>query len=261
MKDFKSVLKEINRILDEILVFDIILNSVIIFLTCYLGLMLLSLNPWYALFPTLAYFIALLFRDIKKNKYMMVEEKYTPLYEKLRTSVDNADVNNEVVEELKKEVINDLRNVKVSSFVRMRRITAKVFSCVFLCFIILLLAMYGIQLANFNLKFEKVKELIYGIGKGGGDEGGDELTAGSGEGDENIYGREHIAKLGKEELKIKIKMPTIETISEIEEPPEREFEEAFPDEIFTSASGAYEEKIAIENQKLVKEYFKKLSEG
>ena len=65
-----------------------------------------------------------------------------------------------------------------------------------------------------------------------------------------------------QELEIKIKRPSLEVIGcEFYEIPEKEFEETFPDEIFAIAAGSYEERITIENQKLVKDYFKELSKG
>ncbi|MEA2036511.1 MAG: hypothetical protein U9O94_03320, partial [Nanoarchaeota archaeon] len=114
MKNFRKVLKEVNLIVDGVMAFDIILTSALIFLICYLGLMLVKLNPWYGLFPTLAYLIFLLYIDINTNKFKLVENKYAPLYEKLRTSADNINLENEVVDELQKEVISDLGNVRVS---------------------------------------------------------------------------------------------------------------------------------------------------
>ncbi len=264
MKNFKSVLKEVNVIVDEVMAFDIILTSVLIFLGFYLGLMLINLNPWYALFPTLVYFAFLLYIDLNTNKYKIVENKYAPLYEKLRTAADNVNVQNEVVEELDKEVIDDLKNVRVSSFVKIRRVSYKVLGSVILCLLILFASIYGVSFGDFNVALETVKDFVYKEGGAGGGSGlGDELVSGTGEGEGGeIFGEESIAKLGMNELEIRIKQPTIEMIgSEVYEVPDKEFEETFPDEIFAVSSGSYEEKITIENQKLVKDYFNELSKS
>ncbi len=263
MKGFDKVLKEVNIIVDEVLSFDIILTSVLIFLGFYLGLMLINLNPWYALFPTLAYLSFLLYRDLNTNKYKIVEDKYTPLYERLRTAADNIDRENEVVDELEHEVADNLRDVRVSSFVKIKKVSYKVLGSVILCLIILFVSIYNVNFGGFSAVFEGVKELVYKEGgSGGGDMPGDELVAGKGGEDGEIYGEESIARIGNQEINIKIKQASLEVVgSEVSEAPEREFEETFPEEIFATSAGGYEEKITIENQKLVKDYFKELSKS
>ncbi|MBW2974828.1 hypothetical protein KY366_03855 [Candidatus Woesearchaeota archaeon] len=263
MKRFEDVLKEVNLIVDEVLSFDIILTSVLIFLGFYLALMLIKLNPWYSLFPTLAYLSFLLYVDLNKSKYRMVENEYAPLYEKLRTAADNIKVENEVVDELENSVINDLRNVRVSSFVKITKVSYKVLGSVLLCLIILFASIYNVNFGDFSLVFEKVKEIpIFGEGSGEGGKMGDTIAAGKGGDDDAIYGEESIAQIGNQEVEIRIKKASIEAIgSESYEMPDKEFEETFPDEIFATSAGSYEEKITIENQKLVRDYFKELSKS
>lgn len=263
MKGFRNVLKEVNVIVDEVLVFDIILTSILIFLCFYLALMLININPWYAIFPTLAYLAFLLYIDLNTNKYKIVENKYAPLYEKLRTAADNADKESIVVDELETEVVRDLSNVSVSSFVKIRKVSYKVLGSVILCLMILFASIYNVNFGDWNAAFDMVKDFVYKEGGvGGGGELGDELVAGKGEGDGDIYGEESIANIGMQELEIKIKQPTMEVIgSEIYEIPEKEFEETFPEEIFAVSEGSYEEKLTIENQKLIKDYFKELSKS
>lgn len=263
MKDFKAILKEVNRVVDEVLSFDIILTSVLIFLVCYLILMLVNLNPWYSLFPTLGYLLFLGYIDLNTNKYKIVENKYAPLYEKLRTAADNVNTENEVVNELENDVVRNLRDVRVSSFVKIKKISYKVLGSVVLCLLILFASIYNIHFGGLDTAFDKVRDLIYREGTGGGDGAiGDELVVGKGGGEGDIYGEESIAKIGSQEVEIRIKQPTMEVAgSENYEMPEKEFEETFPEEIFASSSGGYEEKITVENQKLVKDYFKELNKG
>ena len=263
MKNFKQVLNEVNVIVEEVLAFDIILTSVLIFLAFYLVLMLLSLNPWYALFPTLAYLAFLLYIDVNTNKYKIVENKYAPLYEKLRTAADNVNVENEVVDELEGEVVIDLRNVRVSSFVKIKKVSYKVLGSVILCLVILFSSIYNVHFGDLNFTLEGIKDLIYKEGTGaGGSELGDELVSGKGGEGEDIYGDESIAKIGNNEVEIKIKQASVEIVgTELYELPERDFEETFPEEIFAASSAGYEERITIENQKLVKDYFEELSKS
>ena len=170
MKNFKDILKEVNVIVEEVLAFDIILTSVLIFLVGYLVLMLVNLNPWYSLFPTLAYLSFLLYVDLSTNKYKMVESKYTPLYEKLRTAADHLDEDNPIVGELQEEVKGDLSNVRVSSFVRIKKISYKVLGSIILCLIILFASIYNINFGRLDISLEDIRDLIYKEGKGSGGE-------------------------------------------------------------------------------------------
>ncbi len=260
MIDFRKVLREINLVLDEVLLFDVILNSVLIFLGFYLGLMLLNFNPWYALFPTLGYFLYLLQRDVRKNKYAMVEDAYKPLAIKLRTAADSAEKENEIVQQLKREVVMDLEHVPVSSFVRTPRITGKIMASVVLCFLILLAAIYNINLSPFKIDLASVLGKLLEAGGDGSGGRGDKEGLGRGGQERDIYGEGRVAELGDEELEVIIRRSSTEAVGvTVDEPPQREFEEAFPDEVFVAASGAFEEKINVENQKLVKQYFKELT--
>jgi hypothetical protein len=261
MKEFKKILNEVNVIVEEVLAFDIILTSVLIFLLFYLILMLINFNAWYALFPTLAYLLFLLYKDLNKNKYKMVEANYKPLYEKLRTAADNVDVENEIVDDLEKEVTQDLTNVPISSFVKLKKVSYKVLGSVILCLVILFASIYNVNFGDWNAAFEGIKDYVIGETSGtGGGLRGDELNAGTEGGDAELYGEESMAQIGNEEVQITIKQSTAEVIgSELHELPDREFEETFPDEIFTTAAAGYEEKITVENQELVKNYFKELS--
>jgi len=262
MKTFKGVLKEVNLIVEEVLAFDIILTSVLIFLGFYLALMLFNVNPWYSLFPTLAYLSFLLYVDLNTNKYKIVENQYQPLYEKLRTSADNVEQENEIVDELQHEVVSDLRNVKISSFVKINKISYKVLGSLIICLLILFTSIYNVHFGDFNITLDQIGSIIYKSGRSIGNESGDEFVAGDSEGDDDIYGEGSIAKIGNKELEIKIKQASLEIIgNQLEDIPEKEFEETFPDEVFAEASGSYEERITIENQKLVKNYFKELSKS
>ena len=76
MKGFIKVVKEVNETLNNIIVFEIILNSIMIFLMVYVVLSVSTLNVLYALLPAVVYFIVVSYERVKKNKARIVEEKY-----------------------------------------------------------------------------------------------------------------------------------------------------------------------------------------
>jgi len=237
MKGFKKVVKEVNETLNDILVFETIINSIMIFLMIYVILSISNLNALYALLPAIVYLIVVSYNKIKKSKAKIVEEKYEVLDEKLRTAVDNVDMDNPIVNELQSDVVQNIRKVKASSFVNTKRMAYKITGCVVLCFTIIFLATLNIHFFDFSVVFDKIPKYIIGEGKPSGVAGGDSLGAGAYSGDGSIYGAESVAKIGDEELNIEIKPVNFEiSIRNVKEASEKHFDEQFPEEVFLKAS-------------------------
>ena len=138
MKNFINAIKEINSTLNFLIVFEAILNTVIFFLVVYFLLSLVNLFPIIAAVPAVIYFIMRMKIDSKKDKRKIVESKYAPLKEKLRTAADNINEENPVVNELEEEVMKDLKNVGLSSFIQTKKISYKIFATILLSFAIVL---------------------------------------------------------------------------------------------------------------------------
>ena len=132
MKNFIKVIREINRTLNFLIIFETTINAVIFFLVVYLLLSLINLYPILALIPALVYFISRLYVNSKVDKRKIVEGKYEPLKEKLRTAADNLGEENPVVNELQDEVVHDLKNVGLSSFISTKRVSYKIMTTILL---------------------------------------------------------------------------------------------------------------------------------
>lgn len=251
-------MKEINSTLNHIILFDNILNSLIIFLSVYLVLSIFSFYPIAALAPALVYLTAISYISIVGNKAKIVEGKYANLNEKLRTAADNIQLENPVVEALQEEVIEEIKEVRASSFYNQRRTSLKILASVILCFLIVFVATLNLDFLNFRVLIDNIqlieKEIL------GAEEGGEIPSAGEGD-SRDIYGEESIATLGGKELEIEIKPVNYEinvkSIGDVAE--KKQFEEEFPEEVFASSTEGFEENIPIDHQELVKEYFKELA--
>ena len=127
MKNFANLINEVNRTLNEIFLFETLIHTILLFLVVYLFLSLFNLYPISALVPAAIYFVLSAYSKFRKNKIRIVEGKYSPLNEKLRTAADNVNEDNPVVNELEEEVVRDLKNVGLSSFVQTRKISYKIF--------------------------------------------------------------------------------------------------------------------------------------
>ncbi len=260
MKSFINVVKEINSTLNSIVLFDNILNSFIIFLSVYLALSIFNFYPLLASLPAIAYLALSSYKEVISSKAKLIETKYGYLNEKLRTAADNASMENPVVDALHEEVIEEIKDVRASSFFNQKKTSLKILSLIVLCFLIVFLSTLNLSFLDFRVLMDNIQ--IIGNGGVAAGEGGETPSAGEA-GNQDIYGEESIASLGKEEVKIEIKPVNYEVNAKSigDAPEEKEFEETFPEEVFASSTEGFEENIPISQQELVKEYFKKLAGG
>jgi len=256
MKQFQSVVKEINKTLNEIILFENIVNTTLVFLTFYLILSVLDFNPLYSFIPALLYLGFYSYVSFKSYKPIIVEGKYAPLKEKLRTAADNISVSNPVVEELEYEVTSEMKNVGLSMFINPRTLSYKIFAVMILSFLIIFATTLNLKLLD--LAKQKVPEIFDTRGlKGVGNFVATQLNT-----SEDIYGKEDVAKLGDKELNIRIRPVDFKVnVKEEGETQQQKFETVFPQELIVKETVAYEENIPQEQQELVRNYFKKLAEG
>jgi len=255
MKPFASVVKEINKTLNEIILFENIVNTTLIFLVFYLLLSLFDFHPLFALIPALLYLAFYSYISLKSYKPLIVESKYAPLREKLRTATDNVGLSNPIVEELEYEVTAEMKNVGLSMFINPKTLSYKIFAVMALSFMIIFATTLNLKLLDFAK--EKVPDIFSRGPKGVGNFVAKPLAT-----DEDIYGKEDVAKLGDKELNIRIK-PVDFKVNVREEGAfaQHKFESVFPNEFTVKETTAYEENIPQEQQELVKNYFKKLAES
>lgn len=257
MKNFIKVIKEINITLNFFIIFETILNAVIFFLVVYFLLSLINLFPLLAVVPALVYFAARLYVSSKRDKRRIVEGKYEPLREKLRTAADNIKDENPVVNELEDEVVQDLKHVGLSSFIQTKRVSYKIFTTIFLSFVIVLATMLNLYVVDLNELFSNIPGVIdnFRIGKRGNN-----ILIGEINESEDIYGDSKLAVLGNKEIDIKIRPVNYEVnVREEGDVEKKQFDEIFPREVAIEQASAFEERIPEEEQELVKSYFNKLA--
>ena len=256
MKQFQSVVKEINRTLNELIFFENIVNTTLVFLIFYLVLSILDFYPLYALVPALLYLGFYSYMSFKSYKPLIIESKYAPLREKLRTAADNVGMENPIVEELTYEVTSEMKNVGLSMFINPRTLSYKIFAVMLLSFMVIFATTLNLKLLEFAK--QKVPDIFETRGlKGVGNFVATKLNT-----SEDIYGKGDVAKLGDKELNIRIKPVDFKVnVKEEGDVQRQKFETVFPQELIVKETAAFEENIPQEQQELVKSYFKKLAEG
>ncbi len=263
VKPFFKLLKEINVTFGNIILFSNILAAIIVFLAIYLVLALIDFYPIVAVIPAVFFLVVDTYIRMRKKHYREVERAYPELNEKLRTAADNLYMESPIVDELQREVIGDARHVRIGAFVNQKSTSYKILACVILCFAILFTSIFNI---GFDIKLLIEKSGDYGYNLGAGNQTiagdyGEERAAGGGDSDE-IFGDPEVAELGQELFDFSISASGFEiNLDDVKEVERKEFQELFPgtDSIFTSSS-VYEENIPKEQQLLVKNYFKKITE-
>ena len=256
MKQFSNVIKEINRTLTELTLFENIVNTTLVFLVFYLILSIFDFRPLFALIPALLYLVFYTYISFRTSKPLIVESKYAPLREKLRTAADNIGMENPIMEELEYEVTGEMKNVGLSMFINPRILSYKIFCVILLSFLIIFATTLNLKLLEFAK--QKVPDIFDTKGlKGVGNFVAVRLNT-----SDDIYGKDDVAKLGDKDLNIRIKPVDFKVnVKEEGEVEQRRFDTVFPQEMIVKETTAYEENIPQEQQELVKNYFKKLAEG
>lgn len=259
---FAEALKEIKTSLLKVFLFEETLNAILVFLVAYLISSLFKLGLLLPVLVGLAYLGYAFYRKLHIRQVKAVEAKYKDLREKLSTAAEYATVENRVVNELKAEVLRNLKKVEESAFLNERRVYMKSVAAIALCFIILLLSPISIHFfketfpnlfsggdgaqANLDNAFKVGKEKAKG-----------EAPLAIQNSKNDIYGAPTVAKLGSEELQVILKPAGTELSTRNVKPPEElQFTEQFPEEVVSVAAESMEERIPKEQQELVRRYFR-----
>ena len=257
MKNFANLINEVNRTLNEIFLFETLIHTILLFLVVYLFLSLFNLYPISALVPAAIYFVLSAYSKFRKNKIRIVEGKYSPLNEKLRTAADNINLENPVVDELQSEIMQDIKNVGIAEFLQTKNISYKVFASIILSFIIVFTSTFNIQLVDLKNLFGFLPEVIEKLPIRRGANVFVEVNT-----TEDIYGESSLAVLGNRELDIKIQPVNFEvSVKDTGDIEQKQFDEIFPKDVEIKGATALEENVPQEQQELVKSYLKKLAKG
>lgn len=261
---FRKAVVELDLTVGFIQVIETALDSLLAFMAGALILSLLSLDVRFALIPAAIVMAITGYTRFSEDKPWMVESIWESMRERLRTAHDSMYIQNEVADELRKEVITDLKAVRVSRFASLRSIAVKTAGIMGISFLLVIFAMNNLAVLDMTVVASEFGRIRFTadamVGGGGGS------NAGSGGDRGDIFGEDHIAALGDQEIQVELTMGGFEITGMSEEdPPRREFEEAFPtDADFADCSNppcVLSDDVPVDQQELVREYFIKLSSG
>jgi len=228
------------------------------------------------------YFVSEFIKNSKDDPLYLIEKQYDEISEELQTTDDTLEKDNEIVADLRKEVVSKVRRlVDFSDFFDFRILFQRVMTIFFLSFFIVFLASL-----NFYVPYLDVQDLlnkgvgfvedVYGsvladsekISVGDGDFFGQfsQLvgTAGADAGDlegDNIFGEAEVVQLGEEKLYVDIRPTDFEvSVDDFESAQSKYFKDEQFEDVTTVRSDLYQDTIPLKNQDIVKKYFKEITQ-
>ncbi len=254
----ENVLEELNTHLTLLDVGIVILNTILVFVFIFLLCVMFDFSIYFALGIFLLFFLGNLFYVFYKSKYIVVEEKFPELQEKLRTVADNINKTNPIIDSLKEDVVKGVSKVNTSAFVDYGGTAIRILLITILSVLVIIFSFLNV---NFDFNFSKLSILNGKDTRLTGQELGDNNLSYL-QGDvNNILGKSSVAKLGNKQLNLMLNPLDSDTdLNKINKAGKEEFNAPlYPKEIYTSYDVSYNDKISKEKQKLVKNYFDQIN--
>ncbi len=235
---------------------DGIINTLLVFVFIYFFSVVFKFWFYFVLILTIIFFILNLAYIFYKNKYLEVENKVPELSERLRTVADNVNKSNPIIDSLKEDVVKGMSKIKTAYFINYHWVAVKILAIAIISILIVVASFLNV---NFQFSFSKIP-FASQLRLAGQDVANLNLSYSEGNLSE-LYGNKSIARLGNKQLSLFLNpLESDADINSIKQVTKEDFNApSFPKEIYTSYDVSYNDKIAKENQKLVKSYFEQIS--
>jgi hypothetical protein len=235
--NIKALFRELRWEVFKIIILDSILDTTIFFFLAHLIVSFFKLSIYFSIVFASLLFIGNIYYRMKSIKLRDVETKNPSVKEILRTANDNVDETNFVAMALFEDLVQRMKNVSSGSMVKHGHVLTKMSVIFLLGFVMIIMSANSVtidivDLPGFEGKYSKTKRVareIFGI----------EFNEST-----DIYGDTSIAKLGTEDVTMKINpMMNEVNLAQVKDVEEQMFEEArFPSEIKAVSDSPSEEK-------------------
>ncbi|PIN74438.1 hypothetical protein COV18_07340 [Candidatus Woesearchaeota archaeon CG10_big_fil_rev_8_21_14_0_10_37_12] len=260
MKDIVKALEETRKAVLQVVLFNSIIDILVMFLILVLICILFAFPVWWAVLATIVYAAIHLRGNLKEVKFSKIEEKTPALREQLITVADSLHHDNEIVNALRDEVLKNMKEIKTSSFIEFGKLTREIAVMALVSFIIIGAAAFNVQFLDFSKVVDELKEFKgfqeYDINE-------ELLEFEESQNLSEILGDESIAELGQQQLDLEISRSNSDVvIGQVNDPRTISFDKSVPPlEIKASSDASYEEDIPKEYQKIVKNYFREITKS
>lgn len=258
MDNVRGALRDLRRAMVFTRFFHSFMNCLLLFLILTCILLIFKLSWIYVLIPTILYLLVASYRNVMNTRYKDIEEKVPELRWQLRTVSDNMGVDNEVVRSLKENVLAKARELRTSKFVDNKVTAYKLFGILGLAFMI-------VAFSAFSMSFPDLKSALpAGVinkitGRSGGIDFEDDYERENGR---DIYGKESVVALGKEELELQVNPEQNRAdLTDLQDTQDLAFDQSGAiKDIGAAPDKSYEDKFKKKESELIKEYLRKLTE-
>ncbi len=258
MKKITEALKELKLTWNIIQGSEQIVEGMLVITIALAFIIFIGISWVYSLIPFLIYVGYKTYQYIKGNLFKSIEEKTPNLKEKLRTAAEFKDKETQMVKELNEDVVKEIKKVKSSFLVDYKTVAYRLLGLICLSFMVIIFSTMNINLGG-------VEGISYSINqiKFINEEKMDipDIAIASEEGDLDIYGDASVAELGLEKQELEVNALDSEIdLNKIGGVEKKTFApQSIPKEIYTTYDVSYNERIPKENQKIVKNYFEKIT--
>ncbi len=259
VKPIVQALREAKQSILQIVLFNSMIDSLVVYILLLLGCTLLSLPNWYALIPNAIYAIVHTYGNLKDVNFAKIEEKFPSLSEQLITVADNTKEQNEIIDALNQEVLQKMREIRTSSFLNFGKLIRELSVMAVASFIIIGTAAFNVEFIDFKQTIKELREFKpfqeYDINQ-------ELLEFEESQNLSDILGNKSVTELGQQQLDLELNplMSDVD-IGRVKPPEDRKFREVPPPEIKATTDVSFEEQIPKQYQRIVKTYFKEITKS
>ncbi len=259
VKPIGQALREAKRAVMQVVLFNSVIDTLVVFMLLLLGCTLLTFPRWYALIPAAVYAFMHTYGNVKEVSFSSIESKFPALKEQLITVADNWKEQNEIIDALNQEVLQKMREIRTSSFLNFGKLTREVAVMAIVSFIIIGSAAFNVHFLDFKKAVNELREFKpfqeYDINE-------ELLQYEESTNLSEILGNKSITELGSQQLNLELNpLKSDVDIGKVNPPEERQFREVPPSEIKATTDVSFEEQIPKQYQRIVKTYFKEITKS
>jgi len=259
VKPIVNALKEAKQAVIEIVLFNSVIDALVVFMFFLLGCLVLTFPTWYALVPALVYALIHTRGNLKDVNFSKIEEKFPNLCEQLITVADNSKEQNEIIDALNQEVLQKMKEIRTSSFINFGKLTRELAVMAVISFVIIGSAAFHIEFFDFKEAMKELKEFKpnqeYDINE-------EMLRFEESQNLSEILGDKSVTELGQQQLDLEINpLKSDIEIGSVHDTEDKTFREVAPSEIKAVADVSFEEQIPKQYQRIVKTYFKEITKS
>ncbi len=259
IKPIALALKEAKRAVLNVVIFNSMIDTLVVLMLLLLGCTLLTFPFWYALIPAAIYAFIHTYGNVKEVNFANIEKKFPSLNEQLITVADNWKEQNEIVEALNQEVLRKMKEIRTSSFMNFGKLTREIAVMAVVSFIIIGSAAFNVEFLDFEKTVKELREFQpfkeHDINE-------ELLEFEESQNLSEILGDESITELGQRQLDLEINPILSDVdIGKVRDPEEKKFRQVAPPEIRATTDVSFEEDIPKQYQRIVKTYFKEITKS